>query len=89
MGRSVETDMKIADISVSRVHSYIRVAGDKLILQDNGSKFGSLVKINRPMQLLNIKDKDGIEFKQRYKYNSSIIQVGRSMLYFKFYDLQS
>ena len=63
MGRSVETDMKIADISVSRVHSYIRVAGDKLILQDNGSKFGSLVKINRPMQLLNVKDKDGIEFK--------------------------
>ena len=55
--------MKIADISVSRVHSYIRVAGDKLILQDNGSKFGSLVKINRPMQLLNVKDKDGIEFK--------------------------
>lgn len=89
VGRSVETDMKIADISVSRVHSYIRVAGDKLILQDNGSKFGSLVKINRPMQLLSIKDKDGVEFKQRYKYNSNIIQVGRTMLYFKFYDLQS
>lgn len=49
VGRSVETDMKIADISVSRVHSYIRIAGDKIILQDNGSKFGSLVKINRPM----------------------------------------
>ncbi len=25
IGRSVDTDMKIADISVSRIHSYIRV----------------------------------------------------------------
>ena len=28
IGRSIETDMKIADISVSRVHSYIRVVDD-------------------------------------------------------------
>ena len=28
IGRSVETDMKIADISVSRIHSYIRLIGD-------------------------------------------------------------
>lgn len=28
VGRSVDTDMKIADISVSRVHSYIRVVGN-------------------------------------------------------------
>jgi len=27
VGRSVDTDMKIADISVSRVHSFIRIAG--------------------------------------------------------------
>ena len=56
VGRSVDTDMKIADISVSRVHSYIRNVGDKLIVQDNGSKFGTLVKMNRPVQLLNIHD---------------------------------
>ena len=48
IGRSVETDMKIADISVSRVHSYIRVKGDRLVLEDNGSKFGTLVKISKP-----------------------------------------
>ena len=44
--------MRIADISVSRVHSYIRVCGNELILQDNGSKFGTLVKLARPTELL-------------------------------------
>jgi len=48
IGRSVETDMKIADISVSRVHSYIRVIKDKLYLEDNGSKFGTFVKVTKP-----------------------------------------
>jgi hypothetical protein len=48
VGRSVETDMKIADISVSRVHSFFRIAGDRIIVQDNGSKFGTHVRINRP-----------------------------------------
>lgn len=54
VGRSVETDMKIADISVSRVHSFIRVAGDRLIVQDNGSKFGTLIKVSSPQQILKL-----------------------------------
>ena len=45
VGRSVETDMKIADISVSRTHSYLTVRDNKLLVEDNGSKFGTLVKI--------------------------------------------
>ena len=32
VGRSVETDMRIADISVSRVHSFIRIVGDEVVL---------------------------------------------------------
>ena len=32
VGRSVDTDMKIADISVSRVHSFIRNVADRLIV---------------------------------------------------------
>ena len=32
VGRSVDTDMRIADISVSRVHSFIRIIGKELIL---------------------------------------------------------
>ena len=45
VGRSVETDMKIADISVSRTHSFIKLANGKIMVEDNGSKFGTLVKI--------------------------------------------
>ena len=54
VGRSVDTDMRIADISVSRIHSFIRIVGKELILQDNGSKFGTLVKLSRPTQILNV-----------------------------------
>lgn len=55
VGRSVETDMKIADISVSRTHSFFKVMGNKILVEDNGSKFGTLVKIQRPVDLLNAK----------------------------------
>lgn len=48
IGRSVESDMKIADISVSRVHAFVRVVGDEVHLEDNGSKFGTMVKILKP-----------------------------------------
>ena len=48
VGRSVETDMKIADISVSRTHSFLTVRDRRLYVEDNGSKFGTLVKIQRP-----------------------------------------
>ena len=72
IGRSVDTDMKIADISVSRIHSFLRVVGNKIILDDNGSKFGTLVKVNKPVVLLDVKDKNGEEYKNRYKYNASI-----------------
>jgi hypothetical protein len=52
VGRSIDTEMKIADISVSRLHSYLRIVSDQedgknaaLYCEDNGSKFGTLVKI--------------------------------------------
>lgn len=45
VGRSVDTDMKIADISVSRTHSFFKIRDGKIVVEDNGSKFGTLVKI--------------------------------------------
>ena len=87
IGRSVETDMKIADISVSRVHSFIRVVKDELILDDNSSKFGTLVKIMKPKAILNVFGENGDEIKNtRHHQNASIYQIGRTMFYFKFYD---
>ena len=54
VGRSIETDMKIADISVSRTHSFFKIKDNKIVVEDNGSKFGTLVKIQRPVDLLEV-----------------------------------
>jgi hypothetical protein len=52
VGRSIETDMKIADISVSRVHAIIKIEDNfRVTVQDNGSKFGTLLKLVRPVKL--------------------------------------
>jgi len=73
VGRSVETDMKIADISVSRTHSFFKLQDGKLFVEDNGSKFGTLVKIQRPLPVLNSRT-DGSS-------KSTLIQVGRTLLF--------
>ena len=73
VGRSIETDMKIADISVSRTHSFFKIKDGNLLVEDNGSKFGTLVKIQRPLPVLNSKT-DGSS-------KSTLIQVGRTLLY--------
>ena len=52
IGRSVDTDMKIADISVSRLHSIIFIRDGQLLLEDNGSKFGTLIKVCEPYEIL-------------------------------------
>jgi pSer/pThr/pTyr-binding forkhead associated (FHA) protein len=54
IGRSVDTDMKIADISVSRLHAYIRIKNGELIVEDNGSKFGTLIKMKRPHEIIKV-----------------------------------
>ena len=83
IGRSVESDMKIADISVSRVHSYIRFIGDNIYIEDNGSKFGTMIRIDKPVKILEAatskkKQPDGTPI-----LNSNIFQIGRTMLYFR------
>jgi len=63
--------MKIADISVSRCHSYLRIRDKKLFIEDNNSKFGTLVKINKPMEIIGL-DKN---------INRSILlQIDRSLV---------
>jgi hypothetical protein len=52
IGRSVDTDMKIADISVSRVHAFLKIRDGHLYVEDNGSKFGTLVKLRKPARLV-------------------------------------
>jgi hypothetical protein len=44
--------MKIADISVSRIHAIIKIEDNhRITVQDNGSKFGTLLKLVRPVKV--------------------------------------
>lgn len=43
IGRGHEADVKISDISVSRVHAQISMTPKGFLLEDNSSKFGTLL----------------------------------------------
>jgi len=47
-GRGHESDVRIADVSMSRHHASIRFEHGRFLLQDNNSKFGTLVAMKRP-----------------------------------------
>lgn len=50
MGRGHDCDIRIADISVSRLHGVVRVLNDNsLILEDRSSKFGTLALCKTPL----------------------------------------
>jgi hypothetical protein len=51
LGRGHDSDVRISDISVSRNHALVRYDQGKLILEDNESKFGTLVQVRRPIAL--------------------------------------
>eukprot|EP01017_Pseudomicrothorax_dubius_P038859 TRINITY_DN588_c0_g1_i10.p1 TRINITY_DN588_c0_g1~~TRINITY_DN588_c0_g1_i10.p1 ORF type:complete len:527 (-),score=115.43 TRINITY_DN588_c0_g1_i10:161-1741(-) len=43
LGRGHQCDVRIGDISVSRLHAQIKYEGGKFLLLDNNSKFGTLI----------------------------------------------
>ena len=51
MGRGNDCDIRITDISVSRCHGVLKFENDMFVLQDNNSKFGSLVLMQHPFQI--------------------------------------
>lgn len=51
IGRRINNDISISDISVSRNHSTFKIEGDKVYLMDLDSKFGTFVKINEPFKI--------------------------------------
>jgi pSer/pThr/pTyr-binding forkhead associated (FHA) protein len=44
LGRGHDSDIRINDISVSRFHAVISFENNEFFLQDNTSKFGTLVE---------------------------------------------
>ena len=67
IGRGHESDIRITDISVSRLHAIIkRTDRGDFYLQDNQSKFGTLVLVHRPISLS--------------KIGTNYLQLGRSLV---------
>merc|ERR1719464_1256988 len=48
LGRGHESDVRIADVSISRCHAMIRFHRGHFVLEDNNSKFGTLVAMKKP-----------------------------------------
>ena len=48
LGRGKDSDVLLNDISVSRIHFALRLEGRNVLLEDNDSKFGTLVLIQNP-----------------------------------------
>lgn len=51
LGRGHESNVRIADVSISRCHATIRFHRGEFILEDNNSKFGTLVAMKKPRAL--------------------------------------
>lgn len=51
-GRSQDCDIRIDDISVSRNHAVIKMRDRSFIVEDSGSKFGTLILARRPIVLI-------------------------------------
>eukprot|EP00929_Paragymnodinium_shiwhaense_P043295 TRINITY_DN22286_c0_g1_i1.p1 TRINITY_DN22286_c0_g1~~TRINITY_DN22286_c0_g1_i1.p1 ORF type:complete len:446 (+),score=79.90 TRINITY_DN22286_c0_g1_i1:101-1438(+) len=53
LGRGHESDVRIADVSISRCHATISYEDGSFFLRDNNSKFGTLVALKKPRPLEN------------------------------------
>lgn len=51
LGRGLDQDLRVNDISVSRYHAQIKFLYDKFILMDNLSKFGTLVMAKKGLEI--------------------------------------
>lgn len=49
LGRGHESNIRISDISVSRCHAMIKVIDKRFYIEDNQSKFGTLVGFTEPI----------------------------------------
>jgi len=51
LGRGPESDVRLVDVSISRCHAVIRCQDGQFLLEDNHSRYGTLVAMNKPQQL--------------------------------------
>lgn len=75
MGRGHDSEVRVNDISVSRTHAIIKYQPDGIYIEDNKSKFGTLVLL---------KDTFPME-----KEHTQAFQVGRTVVSFTVRDTNS
>jgi pSer/pThr/pTyr-binding forkhead associated (FHA) protein len=51
LGRGHESEVRINDISVSRLHALLKYQDDGFYIEDNHSKFGTIVLVNEKLYL--------------------------------------
>lgn len=68
LGRGHEADLRINDISVSRCHAFIKFKKNNFLLEDNMSKFGTLVLVRDRIPIIPF-------------YNKAM-QIGRTVVNF-------
>ncbi len=73
LGRGHQCDLRISDISVSRIHAFLRYKDNQFRIFDNESKFGTLIQLNHDYEIT--KDK-------------AAIQIGRTVFTFVMKDSQ-
>ena len=52
VGRGHDSDIRVSDISVSRYHARVKYHNGKFLLEDNTSKFGTLVMIKDKLPII-------------------------------------
>jgi hypothetical protein len=52
LGRANDSDVRMTDISVSRNHATLKLYNGYIYLQDNSSKFGTLISLNNSNVLM-------------------------------------
>lgn len=67
MGRGHQCDLRISDISVSRIHTHIKYENDQFLAFDNDSKFGTLILLTSQYPV---------------KTEKAAIQIGRTVFTF-------
>ncbi len=68
IGRGHQCDIRVTDISVSRVHALVQLVNNRFVIFDNESKFGTLVKVRGHTTI---------------EASKKAFQVGRTVLTFK------
>ena len=67
LGRGHQCDLRISDISVSRIHAFLKFKENSFFIFDNDSKFGTLIKLHSPYPV---------------KTDKAAVQIGRTVFTF-------